>query len=126
MIKIGSSPYLECSSKGDRRFSAFYARIRSKNNSSIEELYQGFKIFDGENGFITGLSWREAKGRKANNQEEAAIYYSELWDLYFLENPQLLEVIKGYNGFSDIFGQTNHTCQAIEVYRIKNSFFSIF
>jgi hypothetical protein len=66
MVKHGVAPYLECSSKGDKRFSAFYARIKAKKNKSIEELYQAFKIFDDGS---TGLDWREAKGRKCVNQK---------------------------------------------------------
>lgn len=46
MIKHGFAPFLECSTKGDRRFSAFCAHIRSRNNQSIEEIYQAAKIFD--------------------------------------------------------------------------------
>ena len=96
-------------------FSAFYARIRFLQNKSIEELYQGNKIFDGGE---TGLNWREAKGRKAINQELVHKYYSHYWDLYFQENPELLKVIMNYNGFSDVFGQQGHACQAEEIFRI--------
>ena len=115
MLRFGEEPFLEVSSKGDKRFSAFYARIRFLQNKSIEELYQGIKIFDGGE---TGLNWREAKGRKATNQEQAHKYYSHYWDLYFQENPELLKVIMQYNGFSDIFGQEGHCCQAQEIWRI--------
>lgn len=45
MIKHGESPYLECSSKGDKRFSAFYARLQNNLGRSIEEIYQGVKCF---------------------------------------------------------------------------------
>ncbi len=122
MLQFGSSPYLECSSKGDKRFSAFYARIRSKGNSSIEELYQAYKKFDdGYGGIITNLNWRDAKGKKAINQEDASVYYSHLWDLYFQENTHLIEVIEQYNGFTDIFGQKGSCCQALEIFRIRNS-----
>lgn len=118
MIRHGEAPFLECSSKGDRRFSAFSARIKARENQSIEELYQAFKIFeDGK----TGLTWREAKGKKAVNQKEAAEFYSKLWNEYMEENPELLEVLKDAVGLSDIFGQTNHCCQATELWRIKNS-----
>jgi hypothetical protein len=57
MIKHGSHPYLECSSRGDRRFSAFHARPKSLGGRSIEEGYQGMKVFKGG---VTGLKWREA------------------------------------------------------------------
>lgn len=45
MIRVGNAPYLECSSRGDKRFSAFYARIKSLGYKSIEELYQAKKVF---------------------------------------------------------------------------------
>lgn len=118
MIKIGDAPYLECSSKGDKRFSAFYARIRGRGNQSIEDLYQAAKVF--ENG-ETGLSWRQAKGRKAVNQQEVSEFYSQLWDEYITENPELLAILKEASGLSDIFGQKNHCCQAIELWRIRNA-----
>ena len=119
MIRVGNAPYLECSSRGDRRFSAFYARIKSLGYKSIEELYQAKKVFaNGE----TGLSPMRAKGRKAINMPECQQYYSELWNIYFSENPELLDVIKKYNGFSDMFGRPGCQCQAKEIYRIKNNY----
>ena len=114
MIKHGEAPYLECSSKGDKRFSAFYARI---NGKSIEEQYQAFKIFEDGS---TGLTWREAKGRTAANQEEAAKFYSKLWDDYMAENPDLMIIICSQSGLSDIFGQEGRCCQATELWRIRN------
>lgn len=113
MLSFGKEPFLECSSKGDRRFSAFYARVEGK---SIEEQYQAFKIFEDGS---SGLSWKQAKGKKPVNIKEARKLYSKLWDKYFQENSELLEVIKKYNGFTDIFGQKGHACQAEEVYRIR-------
>jgi hypothetical protein len=115
MIKHGNTPILECSSKGDKRFSAFYARIKARQNKSIEELYQAFKIFEDGS---TGLPWRKAKGRVAVNAEEAAKFYSKLWDEYIEENPHLKDVIMSYEGFSDIFGQKGSCCQATEIFRI--------
>lgn len=117
MLKYGEAPYLECSSRGDKRFSAFYARVPSESNLTIEELYQAAKVFEDGS---TGLSWREAKGRKAVNQEEVTRYYSELWDAYIRERPELLEVLKKASGLSDMFGQEGHCCQATELWRIKN------
>lgn len=116
MLKFGKEPYLECSSKGDKRFSAFYARIEMNGIiDSIEGHYQRFKVFEDGS---TGLYWRQAKGRVAVNQGKARKYYAILWDRYFKKNPQLEGVITGYNGFSDIYGQEGHACQAEEVYRI--------
>lgn len=112
MLKFGTAPYLECSSKGDKRFSAFYAKVFGK---SIESLYQAHKIFEDGS---SDLSWRSAKGRKPVNVEDCRKYYSILWIYYFKTNPELLEVIKKYRGFSDIFGQKGHASQAEEIYRI--------
>ncbi len=123
MVRVGSAPYLECSSKGDKRFSAYYAKLACEQNRSIEELYQGFKMFDdGHGGFITGLGVKEAKGKCAVNQVPAAQFYSHLWNVYFCENPELLQAIAPYNGFSDIFGQEGRCCQAIEIYRIWQAY----
>jgi len=117
MIRHGEEPFLECSSRGDKRFSAFFARIRSRDNKSIEEIYQAAKIFpDGS----TGLTWREAKGKKATNQEEVCQLYSQLWNEYMEENPTLLRIILNVSGVQDIFGQEGHCCQATELWRIRN------
>lgn len=119
MIRHGEAPYLECSSRGDKRFSAFYAKVRQREHKSIEELYQSFKIIEVNNRLVN-LPWKEKKGKKAVNQEMANLYYSLLWDLYIQENPELLEVLKNASGLSDIFGQEGHCCQATELWRIRN------
>lgn len=121
MIQVGDPPYLECSSRGDKRFSAFFARIKSRDNKSIEEIYQASKIFEDGS---TGLSWKEAKGRKAINQDACNILYTKLWEEYIEENPELLDVLKSASGLSDIFGQKDHCCQAIELWNIRNSLFT--
>jgi hypothetical protein len=119
MIAHGNPPYLECSSAGDRRFSAFYAKV---HGVSIEVQYQAYKEFRGHAGGIaTGLSWREAKGRKPLNAEAAARFYSRLWDQYIDEHPELLAVLKSASGLCDKFGQVGHVCQATELWRIRNA-----
>jgi hypothetical protein len=118
MIRHGESPYLECSSRGDRRFSAFYARV---NGRSIESQYQAAKQFKIDDELVSGLTWREAKGRFAVNHEEVNELYSRLWDRYIEKNPELLAILRKYSGVSDIFGQTGHVCQATELWRIRNS-----
>lgn len=118
MIRHGEPPYLECSSKGDRRFSAFHARLRSEGGRSIEDLYQSSKIFaDGS----TGLGWRDAKGKCAVNMEEVRHIYSMLWNQYICENPGLLSVLRAASGLSDVFGRPGNACQATELWRIRNS-----
>lgn len=116
MIKCGNSPYLECSSVGDKRFSAFCARLKQYDNKSIEEIYQAAKIFEDGS---TGLTWQEAKGRKPINLLEVKRLYSELWDKYIEENPDLLQVLLNASGLCDQFGRKGHQCQAIELWRIR-------
>lgn len=119
MIKHGKEPYLECSSKGAKVFSAFYAKIRNRGNKTIEEIYQSSKIL--EDGSIN-LSIKEAKGRKAVNQDECSKLYSKLWDEYIEENPRLIDTLIAVKGLSDIFGQKGHCCQATELWRIRNKY----
>lgn len=115
MIKHGIGPFLECSSAGDKRFSAFYAYV---NGRSIEDQYQAAKVFsDG----VTGLSWRAAKGRQATNAAECAVLYSRLWDQYIAEHPDLLDVLRKESGVSDRYGRKGHCCQATELWRIRNA-----
>ena len=118
MIKHGEAPYLECSSRGDKRFSAFYARLKIYDNRSIEEIYQARKVFEDGS---TGLTWRQAKGRKPVNVDEVRRLYSYLWDMYIIENPELLQVLLDASGVSDMFGQKDHQCQATELWRIRQN-----
>lgn len=117
MIQHGKAPFLECSSKGHKCFSAFYARIPRCGNRTIEDIYQASKVF--EEG-LTGLSIKEAKGRKAINMEECASLYSRLWDEYIEENKELGVKLMLASGLSDMFGQARHVCQATELWRIRN------
>lgn len=116
MIRHGQAPFLECSSKGDKRFSAFAARIKRYGNKSIEELYQASKVFEDGS---TGLSCRDAKGKQAVHQEKCSLYYSVLWDVYIHEHPELVSVLTSATGLSDIFGQAGRCCQATELWRIR-------
>lgn len=118
MIKHGDPPYLECSSRGDKRLSAFYARIKSLDNKTIEEIFQAAKVLEDGS---TGNPISVAKGQRATNARECSVIYSKLWDLYIEENPDLLETLQGASGLSDIFGQAGHVCQATELWRIRNS-----
>lgn len=116
MIQVGTPPFLECSSRGDKRFSSFYARPSILGGRSIEEAYQAMKIFaDG----TTGLSWREAKGRRAMNQEECVAAYTSWWAMWVKEQ-KLLGVLRHATGLSDVFGQKGSVCQAEVLWKIRN------
>lgn len=122
MVKRGEPPYLECSTKGDTRFSPFYARPSCLDGFSIEEAYHAMKVYDDG---TTGLTWRAAKahaakGHRVVNQEECNRMYAYLWDEYIRENSVLLPVLREASGLSDIFGKESGPCQAIELWRIRN------
>lgn len=122
MIRVGEPPYLECSTRGDKRFSPFYARPSCLRGFSIEDAYHACKVFDDG---TTGLGWREAKakrraGHAVMNQDECNQLYSQLWDSYIIENPQLLAELRLASGLSDMFGQPGGPCQALELWRIRN------
>jgi hypothetical protein len=116
VIRHGVAPFLECSSRGDRRFSAFSAYVY-RYDGWIERLYQERKRF--ENG--EGLNWLAAKGRHAVNQDECNAWYSHLWDQYIFENPSFHDVLLRASGLSDLFGRPGHCCQATELWRIRNA-----
>ena len=120
MIRHGSAPFLECSSKGDKRFSAFYAKVIWNGElKSIEDHYQAAKVFEDGS---TGLSWRQAKGKRAVNMAFVKQLYSELWNAYIQQHLELCEVLASHAGTSDVFGQPGHQCQATELWRIRNEY----
>lgn len=107
---------LECSSKGDKRFSAFYARVSIKGvEKSIECWYQYAKR--DEYGRVPG------KGKKVdyminpfNGHKLPATclsdFYTCLWIRYFNTRPELLEYAKGFDEFNDMFRGKCINCQA--------------
>lgn len=116
MVRHGEAPFLECSSGGDRRFSAFWARLRSRDGRSIEDIYQSAKVFaDGR----TNLNWQAAKGKRPVNEAEVRKLYATLWDEYIEENPHLKEVLVKAKGLSDRYGRPGGVCQATELWRIR-------
>ncbi len=117
MIRHGEAPFLECSSRGDKRFSAFYAKVRGK---SIEQWYQEAKDL-GDDLANEVLTWRERQGLHAVNIDYCHTLYARLWDEYVGENPHLVPVLTEASGLSDVFGKEGHACQATELWRIRNT-----
>jgi hypothetical protein len=114
MMQYGKPPFLECSSRGDKRFSPFYAAV---NGRSIEEQYQAAKIFEDGS---TGLHWKKAKGRRAINSAECTILYEKLWRQYLSERPGLLDILKRASGLSDMFATNGAVNQAEVLWKIRN------
>lgn len=114
----------ECSSKGDTRFSALFAKL--PDGRTIEEAYQldvkGFRTVT-EN-------WRDAKGKPALNGKSSSVLfneYLELWELWACNNPDLINELeeKSRNKvLTDMFA-TGHVNQAhalsIIVKRIRDN-----
>ncbi len=116
MLKYGKEPFLECSSRGDKRFSPFYAIV---NGRSIEDQYQGAKIFDDGS---TGLDWKKAKGQRATNAKECVILYEKLWRQYLSEHPGLIEILKKASGLSDMFATKGSVNQAQVLWKIRSEY----
>jgi hypothetical protein len=110
---------LECSSKGDKRFSALYAKI---NNISIEDRYQLLKKFLYNQKILHPENFKQAKhwqykneykliDFKVNNQifslKYLTAYYKYLWYIYLVSNKQLVNYIKKFDTFTDCFAKEN-------------------
>lgn len=108
---------LECSSRGDRRFSALFAMVKiASKEQSIEEWYQNAKrTADGK---------RAGKGKPFDHiidpftgdklpAGEASNLYKGLWITYLTNHPDLVEYAKGFDEFHDMFrGKNTVNCQA--------------
>lgn len=107
---------LECSSKGDKRFSAFYAYVTIRGErKSIEHWYQNAKR-DIE-GNIPGKGRRVAYMINPFNSNKLPAncltdFYNVLWIRYFNQNPNLLEYAKTFDTFNDMFRGKCINCQA--------------
>jgi hypothetical protein len=128
------SKVLECSSKGDKRFSAFYAKVNINGVcDSIENHYQLSKRFGND---VVPKHWKQCKGRKpthfvVNNirfeLNEFSIWYKVLWLKYFIENPELLVYINKFDDFNDMFKGKALNCQADVIRDIaKKGFRTVF
>jgi hypothetical protein len=114
----GHMKILECSSKGDKRFSAFYAKITAwKRFDSIENHYQTCKRFDD----FVPIGWQDGKGRepthielngKRYDKRFLSQWYKMLWVNYLDNNPELVEYARGFDDFNDIFKGKSQNCQA--------------
>ena len=127
MKRYGNPPYLECSTRGDKRFCALHARIKKRGGKVIEFLYQSYKKFDrfpyvkSEIDPENTIEWVTNIGLEASNQAECDKFYAKLWDEYIGEHPELYEILQNSTGFSDIFGVPGKKSAAEQLWRIKNA-----
>lgn len=96
---------LECHSKGDKRFSAFYAKIKVKGKLvSIENFYQNSKkAYDGHKVQKGEMPDYIEIFSKKIPKEYLGMFYDLMWYQYFLENPNLYEYAKTFDDYLDIF-----------------------
>lgn len=115
---VGSKHYkiLECSTKGDKRFSAFcaYITINGKTDS-IEHFYQNAKRVN--SGEVAG------KGKPFDyficpfcgvkfTPEEASNLYKGLWIVYYNKHPELIRYARQFDIFNDMLKGKSTNCQA--------------
>lgn len=120
---------LHCYSKGDKRFSALFAKVSVFGVfASIEEHYQRCKRFVDDNGDIFQITdWTDAKGKgKAKGKEIPFIvingiqlpttyltpFYKLLWVKYLDSQQGLVDYAKGFDEFLDIYKGKSQNCQA--------------
>lgn len=110
---------LECSSVGDKRYSAFFARTFAfTKEDSIENHYQLSKRFNNE---VPPSHWKQVKGRKpthfhimGNDYDIKLItqFYKLLWLKYLDEHPELVNYAKQFDDYNDVFGNNASISQA--------------
>lgn len=94
----------ECSSHGDRRFSALFARL--SDGRTIEEHYQ----CDVKGYNPGGTNWHEYKGKPPINPDiDLWEEYMKLWWEWSRLNPELVEELRSICGgvLSDKFAKTS-------------------
>ena len=113
------SNILECSTKGDIRYSAFNAHVTMFGiNNTIEKHYQLCKRFGSD---TPPDDWRFCKGKTPthiviNNMKLDVRFltqwYKLLWLTYLDNMPDLVEYAKKFDDFNDIFKGKSVNCQA--------------
>ena len=105
---------LECSSKGDKRFSAFYAFVEFNGKyDSIEHHYQSSKRNANHQPCKKGeyVSYIVIKNQKLP-ASDLTPFYRYLWYLYLRQNPSLVDYASQFNTFTDMFRGKSINCQA--------------
>lgn len=109
---------LECSSKGDKRFSAFYAKVSVFGKiDSIESHYQSVKYKFDDKKYAKPCRKGERVdyliiNGKGLHARFLTPYYKLLWVKYLDNNPELVEYAKQFDSFNDMFKGRAINCQA--------------
>jgi hypothetical protein len=118
---------LECSSKGDKRFSAFYAFVEFDGKyDSIEHHYQNCKRNSKHQHCQKGeyVSYIVVCGQKLP-ASDLTPFYRYLWYSYLRQNPSLVDYASQFNTFTDMFRGKSINCQAdcVKAYVNRNQAF---
>lgn len=120
---------MECSTVGDIRFSAFGAKVKAFGvEDYIEFFYQFAKGFEGkivpkytDPWHIKMEHTRKIKGKKPDfmilgkqkyDVTLLAQWYHLLWIRYLDVNPELVEYLKLFDDYNDVFKGKSLACQA--------------
>lgn len=114
-----SKSILECSTKGDIRFSAFGATVTIFNmTDKIENLYQLCKRFGSD---VAPTDWKDCKGKQPTHLiinglkldvKYLTPWYKLLWLTYLDANPELVAFASQFDDYNDIFKGKSVNCQA--------------
>lgn len=106
---------LECSSKGDKRFSAYYAYVEAFGEyASIEQHYQACKrAADGSHLKKGQCPDYIILNQSMLGKEFLTPWYKLLWVKYLDQHPELVAYAKTFEDFHDMFkGHHTVNCQA--------------
>lgn len=126
--ETASKKVLECSSKGDKRLSALFAKVEVFGKfDTIEGHYQTAKLYRGKEGLVQPKDWKEAKSWQKNGEMPVRMkvndiqfpitylsdYFKLLWVKYLDSNPELVTFASQFDDFTDMFkGKHTLNCQA--------------
>ena len=118
---------LECSCKGDKRFSAFYAFVDFNGKyDSIEHHYQNCKRNSKHQPCQKGeyVSYIVVCGQKLP-ASDLTPFYRYLWYSYHRQNPSQVDYASQFNSFTDMFRGKSINCQAdcVKAYVNRNQAF---
>lgn len=112
---------LQCHSRGDQRFSPFYAIVDFAGiEDTIENHYQLSKRF----GRDVPKTWRDSKNRYPTHYHIAGLdldvcygeqFYKLLWLFYFDNHPELVSYAKTFDGYYDLFAGKSFINQAVVI-----------
>lgn len=135
---------LECSSKGDTRYSSLYAKVSVFDKyDTIENHYQLSKVFLYKGIETYPETFKEAKYMQRRNEFELigfringkiydkkllTVWYKSLWYKYLSANKHLISNAMQYDTFTDCFRNSNTVnCQADIVGQVvKNGIASLY